>query len=195
VEEFGRWYSQLLEPGLALDENLEKTARQIAARNLTPQAKVQAVYESVKRLTKYTGFEFGVHSYQPYPVSTVQRRGFGDCKDKAAMLVALLRAVGVQADFAMIRTRAAGEMAEGAYSVQQFDHAMVFVPELNLYLDGTAESVALLPSNDLGAMAITVDAQGKATRRTVPVSDRMAQAQTHPENSASQTSMATEQRP
>ncbi len=208
VEEFGRWYSQLLEPGLALDENLQKIARQLDARNLSPQAKAQAVYESVKRLTKYTGFEFGVHSYQPYPVSTVERRGFGDCKDKAAMLVALLRAVGVQAEFAMIRTRAAGEMAEGAYSVQQFDHAMVFVPELNLYLDGTGESVTPLPSNDLGATAITVDAQGKATRRTVPASaqqsDRMAQAQPHPQNgsgagSASQTnpsaSMATEQRP
>jgi len=208
VEEFGRWYSQLLEPGLALDENLQKIARQIDARNLSPQAKAQAVYESVKRLTKYIGFEFGVHSYQPYSVSTVERRGFGDCKDKAAMLVALLRAVGVQAEFAMIRTRAAGEMAEGAYSVQQFDHAMVFVPELNLYLDGTGESAAPLPSNDLGAMAITVDAQGKATRRTVPAfaqhSDRMAQAQPQPQNgsgagSASQTnpsaSMATDQRP
>ena len=196
MEEFGRWYSELLEPGLELGENLQKTAGQIASRNPTTQAKVQAVYESVKRLTKYTGFEFGVHSYQPYPVSTVERRGFGDCKDKAAMLVALLRAVGVQAEFAMVRTRAAGEMAEGAYSVQQFDHAMVYVPELNLFLDGTAESAAPLPTNDLGAMAITVDAQGKATRRTVPASDRMAQAQSHPENGSSRgASMATEQRP
>jgi transglutaminase-like putative cysteine protease len=172
MKEFGRWYSQLLEPGLQLDDNLRTVAQQILARNLTTQGKVQAVYESVKRRTKYIGFEFGVHSYQPYPVSTVERRGFGDCKDKAAMLVALLRAVGVPAEFAMIRTRAAGAMAEGAYSIQLFDHAMVFVPELNAYLDGTADSAVPggLPPNDQGAMAMTLDAQGNATRRTVPFS-------------------------
>jgi transglutaminase-like putative cysteine protease len=198
MQEFGRWYSsQILEPALELDENLQKVAQQIAARNLTPNAKVQAVYEAVKRLTKYTGFEFGVHSYQPYPVSTVGRRGFGDCKDKAAMLVALLRAVDVPAEFAMIRTRSAGEMADGAYSLQQFDHAIVYVPELNLYLDGTADAVAALPYNDLGAMAITVDAQGNATRRTVlasaPRSNAPARAQGHSSSGNVTTSMATQQ--
>ena len=169
-EEFGRWYNQMLEPELKLDDNLRAVAEQILARKLTTQGKVQAVYESVKRRTHYTGFEFGVHSYQPYPVSLVERRGFGDCKDKAAMLVALLRAVGVPADFAMVRTRAAGAVDEDAYSVQLFDHAMVYVPELNLFVDGTASSMEIgnLPTKDMGAMAMTVDAMGNATRRTVP---------------------------
>ena len=114
---------------------------------------MQAVYESVQRSTKYVAFEFGVHSYQPYPVATVERRGFGDCKDKAAMIVALLRAVGVPAEFAMVRTRSAGDVARQAYSVQLFNHAVAYVPELNLYLDGTAEYAALgeLPPDDQGA--------------------------------------------
>jgi transglutaminase-like putative cysteine protease len=172
LEEFGRWYSGLLEPGLKLDENLRTVAQHILERNLTTQSKVQEVYESVQRNTKYIGFEFGVHSFQPYAVSTVQRRGFGDCKDQAAMIVALLRAVGVNAEFAMIRTRSAGAVAAEAYSVQLFNHAMAYVPELNLYLDGTAEHAALgeLPPDDQGAMAMTLDARGNATRRTVPFS-------------------------
>jgi uncharacterized protein DUF3857/transglutaminase superfamily protein len=170
MQEFGRWYSGMLEPELKLDGNLRADAERILERKLTTQGKVQAVYESVKRRTKYTGFEFGVHSYEPYPVSTVERRGFGDCKDKAAMLVALLRAVGVPAEFAMVRTRSAGAMDEDAYSVQLFDHAMAFVPELNVFVDGTADSASIgeLPAKDLGAMVMTVDALGKATRRTVP---------------------------
>jgi len=170
MEEFGRWYSSLLEGGLALDENLRLLAQQIQERDLTTQGKVQAVYESVQRSTRYIAFEFGVHSYQPYPVTTVERRGFGDCKDKAAMLVALLRAVGISAEFAMVRTRSAGKVDTEAYSVQLFNHAMAYIPQLNLYLDGTAEYAALgeLPPDDQGATAITVDASGKATRRTVP---------------------------
>jgi hypothetical protein len=172
MEEFGRWYSSLLEPGLKLDENLQAIAKQINDRGLSTPAKVQAVYETVQRNTKYVAFEFGVHSYQPYAVTKVERRGFGDCKDKAAMIVALLRAVGVPAEFAMVRTRSAGDVAPEAFSVQLFNHAVAYVPELNLFLDGTAEYAALgeLPPDDQGALAMTVDAQGKATRRIVPFS-------------------------
>jgi transglutaminase-like putative cysteine protease len=170
AQEFGRWYSGLLEPGMKLDEGLQAEADQILARKLSTAGKVQAVYELVQRGTHYVAFEFGVHSYQPYPVSTVERRGFGDCKDKAAMIVALLRAVGVEAEFAMVRTRSAGGVAPDAYSVQLFNHAVAYVPELDLYLDGTAEyaSPGELPPDDQGAMAITVDAEGRAYRRTIP---------------------------
>jgi transglutaminase-like putative cysteine protease len=172
MEEFGRWYNGLLEPALQLNGNLRAVADEILARKLSTQGKVQAVYESVQRSTKYVAFEFGVHSYQPYPVATVERRGFGDCKDKAAMIVALLRAVGVPAEFAMVRTRSAGAMSRQAYSIQLFNHAVAYVPELNLYLDGTAEYAALgeMPPDDQGAMAMTVDADGRATLRTVPFS-------------------------
>jgi hypothetical protein len=72
----------------------------------------------------------------------------------------------------MMRTRSAGGVDAGAYSVQLFNHAVAYVPELNLYLDGTAEYAALgeLPPDDQGALAITVDAEGNATRRIVPFS-------------------------
>jgi transglutaminase-like putative cysteine protease len=172
IEAFGRWYSELLEPALKLDDSLKTVAEQILQHNLTTQQKVQAVYESVQRSTKYVAFEFGVHSYQPYPVAMVERRGFGDCKDKAAMIVALLREVGVPAEFAMVRTRSAGNVAPDAFSVQLFNHAVAYVPELNLFLDGTAEYAAAgeLPPDDQGALAMTVDADGNATRRVVPFS-------------------------
>ncbi|MFI4982102.1 MAG: DUF3857 domain-containing protein, partial [Nevskiales bacterium] len=170
LEQFGRWYAALLQPSLELDANLRELAGQIRDRNLTVQAKVQAVYEAVQRNTGYAAFEFGVHSYQPYPLATVDRRGFGDCKDKAAMIVALLRAVGVPAEFAMVRTRSAGEISPDAYSVQLFNHAVAYVPALDLFLDGTVEYAAPgeLPPDDQGAIAITVDADGKVTRRIVP---------------------------
>ncbi|PSH04485.1 MAG: hypothetical protein CXZ00_06580 [Acidobacteria bacterium] len=169
IEEFGRWYSSLLEPGLQLTENLRAIANKILESDLTTWGKVQAVYETVQRSTKYIAFEFGVHSYQPYAVAKVDRRGFGDCKDKAAMIVALLRAVGVPAEFAMVRTRSAGEVVPEAYSVQLFNHAVAYVPALDLYLDGTADYAALgeLPPDDQGGQAMTVDARGNATRRTI----------------------------
>jgi len=172
IEELGRWYSELLEPALKLDEHLQAVADGILARKLNTQEKVRAVYESVQHGTKYIAFEFGVFSYQPYAVSKVEKRGFGDCKDTAAMIVALLRAVGVPAEFAMVRTRSEGTVAPNAYSIELFNHAVAYVPELNLFLDGTAKHVAMgeLPLKDHGALALTVDAHGKATLRTLPSS-------------------------
>ena len=190
MEQFGRWYAALLQPGLQLDANLRELARQIRERNLSVQARVQAVYEAVQRNTGYAAFEFGVHSYQPYPLATVDRRGFGDCKDKAAMIVALLRAVGVPAEFAMVRTRSAGEIDPQAFSVQLFNHAVAYVPALDLYLDGTVEYAAPgeLPPDDQGAIAFTVDADGNVTRRIVPFAPpeasrvtRQVQAQLSPD--------------
>jgi hypothetical protein len=171
IEELGHWYNQLLEPALKLDEHLRAQAEEILARNLSTQDKVRAVYESVQHGTRYVAFEFGVFSYQPYAVSTVEKRGFGDCKDTAAMIVALLRAVGVPAEFAMVRTRSEGAVAPNAYSVELFNHAVAYVPELNLFLDGTAKHAAVgeLPLKDQGATALTVDAQGRAMLRTIPM--------------------------
>jgi hypothetical protein len=61
-------------------------------------------------------------------------------------------------------------VASDAYSVQLFNHALAYVPELDLFLDGTVEWAAPgeLPPDDQGATAITVDAYGNATRRMVP---------------------------
>jgi hypothetical protein len=70
----------------------------------------------------------------------------------------------------MVRTRSAGDVAPDAYSVQLFNHSVAYVPGLDIFLDGTAEYAALgeLPPDDQGALAITVDAEGRATRHIVP---------------------------
>jgi hypothetical protein len=115
--------------------------------------------------------EFGIYSYMPYPVSQVYARRFGDCKDKAALMIALLRQAGIEAEMALVRTRRLGEIASQATSVALFNHAIVYVPKYDLWLDGTAEYAGLheLPLDDQGSMALTVSADGHATLRHIPV--------------------------
>jgi len=170
MEEFGDWYRRLLQPSMEMDQKLSELAGRIRAGNPTIEERVRAVYESVRRKTSYLAFEFGIYSYRPYPLATVMQRGFGDCKDKAALMVALLRAAGVDAEFAMVRTRSAGEIPLGAYSVQLYNHALAYVPALKLFLDGTVEFAVPgeLPPDDQGALAITIGADGSLTRRTIP---------------------------
>ena len=129
------------------------------------------IHQLVLRNTHYVALEFGVYSYKPYPVSQIYARRFGDCKDKASLMIALLRAVGVQADFALVRTRRMGDIDDNAASVAPFNHAIVFLPKYQLWLDGTAEYAGAreLPLEDQGATALTVDVNGVAVLRHIPV--------------------------
>ncbi|HKD15987.1 MAG TPA: DUF3858 domain-containing protein, partial [Candidatus Angelobacter sp.] len=99
-------------------------------------------------------------------------RRFGDCKDKASLMIALLRAAGIDAEFALVRTRSRGDVALTPASIALFDHAIVYVPRYSLWLDGTAEYAGSeLPLEDQGALALTVDLNGQAELRHVPMSN------------------------
>ena len=170
-KELGRWYARLISPQLELDSTLREIASRIARENPDELARVHAVHQLVLRSTHYVALEFGVYSYKPYPVSQTYARRFGDCKDKASLMVALLRAVGIDADFALVRTRRMGDIDEQAASVTPFNHAIVYLPKYQLWLDGTAEysGARELPLEDQGATAVTVNAAGEAVLRHIPV--------------------------
>ena len=158
-EALTRWYTMLLKPQLALNTRLKAEAQALVAGKTTTQAKVAAIYRYVLEQTRYVALEFGEHGYIPYAVVDVAERGFGDCKDKAALLIALLRSVEIDAHPVMIRTRPRGRVHAYPPSLALFDHAIAYVPELDLFLDGTVQKTGIheLPSADQGAIALIAD--------------------------------------
>ena len=154
-----RWYTMLLKPQLVLGARLKAEAQALVEGKTTTEAKVAAIYRYVLEHTRYVALEFGEHGYIPYAVVDVAERGFGDCKDKAALLIALLRSVGIDAHPVMIRTRPRGLVHAEPPSLALFDHAIAYVPELDLFLDGTVQKTGIreLPSADQGAVALIAD--------------------------------------
>jgi len=167
----GSWYSKLIRPQFDLDRSLsEELDRLLQGRHSEPE-KITAIQEFVLRSTHYVALEFGIYSYKPYPVTQTYARRFGDCKDKASLMIALLRAAGIDAEIALIRTRSLGDVAPTPASMALFDHAIVYVPKYSLWLDGTAEYAGSeLPLEDQGALALTVSLNGQAELRQVPTS-------------------------
>jgi hypothetical protein len=133
------------------------------------------LYEHVVTETRYVGIELGIHGWKPYPVAEVYRRRFGDCKDKASLLVALLREAGVPAHIALVRTTQLGYAATSPPSMWTFNHAIAWVEEFDLFLDGTAERSGLLelPAMDQGAAALIVDG-ARSRLVTIPVAPASA---------------------
>jgi transglutaminase-like putative cysteine protease/tetratricopeptide (TPR) repeat protein len=170
-EKLGEWYAGLIRPQFTLDQSLKTELARIIQGKHSEEEKIRAIQEFVLRSTHYVALEFGIYSYKPYPVSQTYQRRFGDCKDKASLMIALLRAAGIEADIALVRTRSLGEVVPTPASMALFDHAIVYIPKYDLWLDGTAEYAgAELPHEDQGAMALTVSLTGAAQLRQVPVS-------------------------
>lgn len=169
-DDLGSWYADLVRPQFKLNDQLEAVAAQMIARHPNALDRVAAIYDLVLQNTRYVALEFGVYGFKPYPVTQTYSRKFGDCKDKASLMVALLRAAGIDADLALVRTQSLGEILPIPASASIFDHAIVYVPGFDLWLDGTADFSRLreLPVEDQGVMALTIDADGHATLRRTP---------------------------
>jgi len=131
---------------------------------------VKAVYEEVVTSTRYVGLEFGIHGFKPYPVEQVLTRRFGDCKDKASLMHALLEAAGIDSRIVLLRMRRLGNLPPAPASLAVFNHAILYVPELDLWLDGTATGSGSreLPSEDRGATVLVVNPGAPPTFRTIP---------------------------
>ena len=170
-KQLGAWYADLVRPQFALDQSLENELAQVIKGLRGDREKISAIQEFVLRSTHYVALEFGVYSYKPYPVTQIYARRFGDCKDKASLMIALLRAAGIDAEIALLRTRSLGDVASEPASIALFNHAIVYVPKYELWLDGTAEYAGReLPLEDQGALTLTVNLNGTAQIRHVPMS-------------------------
>ncbi len=134
------------------------------------EARVAAAYDFVVSHTRYVGLELGIHGYRPYPVGEVLDRGFGDCKDKASLLWSLLHSIGIDSRLVLVRTRPLGRLADGPASFAVFDHAILYVPALDRFLDATARfhGSRELPEGDQGASALVISPNGQSRLVTVP---------------------------
>jgi tetratricopeptide (TPR) repeat protein len=174
-EDVGHWYWGLIKDQFIPDDEVRRRAETLTKGLKDDRAKVRAVYDYVVQKTRYVALEFGIHGYKPYRCAQIFARGFGDCKDKATLVVTMLRALGIDAIPVVVRTSNKGDIETTPASLAPFDHMIAYVPSLDWYLDGTAEySGALeLPAMDRGALALRVE---EGTAKLVHLPDPPASA-------------------
>ena len=171
-DEVGRYWWGLIRDQLTPNEELRRTVDTVlqGVDRKDEKAVVRAIYNFVVTNTRYVALEFGIHGYKPYRVDRVLSRRFGDCKDKASLIHSMLKVAGVESRLVLLRMRNLGEIGQEPASLAAFNHAIVYVPRFELYLDGTAEfhGARELPSSDRVANVLIVEPGGKATFLTTP---------------------------
>lgn len=171
--EVSSWYWNLVEDQLIASPEIESTVEDLIRGLSTVEERVAAIHEYVVRNTRYVGLEFGIHGYRPYRTTVCFTRRFGDCKDTASLMKVMLEIAGIDSYLTLVRTRDHGSIDLLPASLAVFNHVITYVPELDLFLDGTAgfSGVSELPSGDQGASAVIVmDGEGYRFL-TIPVSE------------------------
>ena len=123
----------------------------------TPLEVAARLTERLHQSVRYTGVEFGEAAIVPgSPAQTVTRK-YGDCKDKSALLVAMLREAGLNAHLALLESGYGVDVDRDLPGLGLFDHAIVYVStNPPLWIDATATDTAVgtLPMADQGRLAL-----------------------------------------
>jgi len=130
---------------------------------------IAALVAQLHKEVRYTGVEFGESSLVPETTSEVLRRKYGDCKDKASLLVAMLRAENIPAYVALLSAGEDEDLDPEAPGMGVFDHAIVYVPGTpDLWIDATDQyaRVGHLPGGDENRWALIVQSGQKTLVHT-----------------------------
>ncbi len=175
-DSFAAWYQRLARGSDVQDDKVKSKAKELADGASTRLDKIRRAFEFVSAL-RYVAIEFGINGLRPRTPALVLENRYGDCKDKANLLIALLSDMGVHAKFCVLNR---GSSTNVDFPSWQFNHAIAYVPKApeagqpdDLWLD-TTDSTAPFPTlspGDIGRSALvfdhdsakflTVTAQGK----------------------------------
>lgn len=100
--QIGEWFGQL-------EADREQPTPEITAKVQTLTAGAPDFYTKLSRITSYIQKNIryfivikGIGGFQAHYAGDIYRNGYGDCKDKSTLLIAMLQAIGVRAHYLLV---------------------------------------------------------------------------------------------
>jgi tetratricopeptide (TPR) repeat protein/transglutaminase-like putative cysteine protease len=189
------WQSIATAYGKIVDDRVhspavESVVAPLIAGKTSVAEKEAAILDFLDREVRYTGIEFGEAAIVPHDPAETLAKKYGDCKDKATLLVSMLRAAGIPAYVALLNVETRSDVSVDLPGMGMFDHAIVYVPGKNplshatdkdlsagtpgLWIDATDRYAQLgqLPMGDQGRLALITSDATTALVRTPEASSR-----------------------
>lgn len=166
-EAIAQAYRDAAQPKEAITPEVQQLADEITRDATGLRSQAEAIFSWVTHNVRYVAVYFGKGRYVPNDTKTVLSRRFGDCKDHATLLVALLAAKGIEAEQVLINGEPTYELAKTA-TLQAFNHVIVYILPLGIYVDPTVQfgAFARLPTSDLGKPVVRASAHGGLLAQT-----------------------------
>lgn len=169
------------QPAESFPADFEAKLAEIEVRHSAPEDRLIAALRLIQDEIRYVSLSMGAGSYVPRRPETVLASGFGDCKDKALLLVSTLRRLGIEADVALTDIDEGSALEHAVPALQAFDHVIVKakIGERIWWLDATdylqgGRAVNIVPPNY--GFALPLVASGVALEK-IPVKELLEPTQ------------------
>jgi hypothetical protein len=166
------WYDALARDRYVVSPAVGRIADSVVAA-AGPRSRVDSLrawHRWVTQDIRYVSVALGIGGYQPRTADEVLRTGFGDCKDKASLFIAVLRRAGIEAEPVVLALT--GRPDPAVPSIFQFNHVIAAVRDGSnwRYTDLTADIFPYgeIPESYQGAFALRVTSAGSAATVTLP---------------------------
>jgi transglutaminase-like putative cysteine protease len=137
-----------------------------------PRAKARRLYAWTRDSIRYCAVEVGIGGWVPHASGDVEKVRYGDCKDKANLLKAMLKAAGINSRLVTIYAGMWPEPFRLPVMGANFNHAILLVdlPEGPAWVDPTTRTTPFddLPPVDEDRVALPLSDPGSPLTATLP---------------------------
>jgi len=123
--DLGLWYAGLTQPTRNASPEIKQKVAELTSNLSDPIAKIRALAEFAQQKIRYAAIEFGIGGYQPHLASDIFTHQYGDCKDKATLLITMLHEAGIEAYYVVVFDERG--IVRPDYPSMHFNHAITAI--------------------------------------------------------------------
>ena len=125
-KQMGDWYQNLTVGRRDASPAIKQKVLELTAGEATLLGKMRSLAKFVQHDIRYVAIELGIGGFQPHPAAEVFDHRYGDCKDKATLLAAMLHEIGVDSYYVVINSRR-GSVTPDMPANHGFNHAILAI--------------------------------------------------------------------
>ncbi len=157
---FAARYREAAADPTATDPAIAAFARSLTAGVSDPRDQAARIYDWMRLNIRYVALFLGTTAAAPHRAVDILRDRYGDCKDHVALFTALLAAVGIRAEGALLNLGPVYSLPSvPGYGEEAINHIIAWLPDLGLFADTSSGGVAFgfLPAGVMDRPALLVD--------------------------------------
>jgi len=170
----GEFLSKLQEQRTTLPPETVTKLKAMTDSAKDDREKIAILYDYLQKNTRYVSIQLGIGGWQPISAQQVDKTGFGDCKALVNYMKALLSAVDIDSDYAIINTDKK-RMFSDFSSLNQANHVVLLVPVKgdSIWLECTSRDLpyGYIHSDMAGHDVLLVKDKQSALRRVPDIPD------------------------
>ncbi len=123
--DLGLWYAGLTQSARNPSPEIKQKVAELTSGISDPVARMRALTDFAQRKIRYAAIELGIGGYQPHLASDIFTHQYGDCKDKATLLITMLHEAGIEAYYVVVDHERG--VVRSDYPSMHFDHVIVAI--------------------------------------------------------------------